>query len=204
MIISTTNSLENAKITNYLGIVSGTDIYLVGGLLGGGLANQELLYTRALNNAINNMTAKAVAKRADAIVGFSTNIVSPGNLNNIIVIATGTAVKVQWNRADTPSTPKPSKTGCIVSAEEQNAREIEEKVEKIEDENLVHTLSKEDSDASTEEKYSREDEEKFEEPENPLPCPHCGIDLAFMGWTENDLKTSQVCPVCGKEISLIQ
>ena len=183
MIISTTNSLENAKITNYLGIVSGTDIYLVGGLLGGGLANQELLYTRALNNAINNMTAKAVAKRADAIVGFSTNIVSPGNLNNIIVIATGTAVKVQWNRADTPSTPKPSKTGCIVSAEEQNAREIEEKVEKIEDENLVPDPSKED-------------------PEKPLPCPHCDVDLAFMGWTENDLKTPQVCPVCGKEILL--
>lgn len=208
MIISTTDSIENSKITKYLGIVSGTDIYSVGGPWGVGLDNQDILYAPALNKAIGKMTERAYKLGANAIVGVSTNIVSPGDLNKIIVVATGTAVVIQAIKtdggADTSTTPKPSKTVCDVSAEEQNAREIEEKVEKIEDENLVHTLSKEDSDASTEEKYSREDEEKFEEPENPLPCPHCGIDLAFMGWTENDLKKSQVCPVCGKVISFIQ
>ena len=51
MIISTTDSIKNSKTTNYPGVVSGTDIYIVGGLFGGGLANQKKLYTSALNNA---------------------------------------------------------------------------------------------------------------------------------------------------------
>lgn len=92
MLITTTANIENQKIDSYLGVVSGTDIYLVGGLIGGGLANQEKLYTQALENAIAKMTQKAAMLGADAIVGVSTNIVSPGNLNNIIVIVSGTAV----------------------------------------------------------------------------------------------------------------
>lgn len=94
MIISTTGSIDNFKVTDYLGVVSGTDIYLVGGLLGGGLSNQENLYTQALNSAISKMKTKAANLGADAIIGVSTNIVSPGNLNNIIVIVTGTAVSL--------------------------------------------------------------------------------------------------------------
>jgi uncharacterized protein YbjQ (UPF0145 family) len=93
MILTTTPTVEGKRIKEYLGIVSGTDIYLVGGLFGGGLANQENLFGSALNSATSTMKSKAFG--ADAIVGIRTEVLSPGNLNNIIVVVTGTAVKLE-------------------------------------------------------------------------------------------------------------
>lgn len=92
MIITTTNNIEGLNIRKYLGIVSGTEIYLVGGFIGGGLVNQEGLYTNALRLAIGRMEEKARELGADAIVGVSTNFTSPGGLNSMIVAVTGTAV----------------------------------------------------------------------------------------------------------------
>ena len=93
MLKTTTENIEGKKIENYLGVVSGTDIYLAGGVLGGGMANQEKLYGKAVNTAMLHLESKAIQLGADAIVGISVNLVSPGNANNIIVVVTGT-VKV--------------------------------------------------------------------------------------------------------------
>lgn len=93
--ITTTDHFDNAEITEYLGVVTGTDIYLVGGLIGGGLANQEKLFGNAFNAAKAKMLQKARERGGNAVVGISVNVSSPGNLNNIIVIVTGTAVKVE-------------------------------------------------------------------------------------------------------------
>lgn len=90
MILTTTPSVEGKTIKKYLGVVTGTDIYLVGGLIGGGLANQENLFGSAYKNACEKMKAKM--PNADAIVNIQVQVASPGNLNNIIVIVTGTAV----------------------------------------------------------------------------------------------------------------
>jgi uncharacterized protein YbjQ (UPF0145 family) len=95
MIITTTQSIENHEIEAYLDIVTGTDIYLVGGLLGGGLVNQENLYTNAFQNAKAKMAKKAANLKADAIIGFTTNVTSAANANNIIVITSGTAVTLR-------------------------------------------------------------------------------------------------------------
>lgn len=94
MIITTTNSVEGNEITEYLGLVYGTDIYLVGGLVGGGLVNQENLFGTAYKSAVEKMISKAEAVNANAIVGIQTNYTAPGNRNNMIVVVTGTAVKV--------------------------------------------------------------------------------------------------------------
>lgn len=93
--ITTTDHFDNAEITEYLGMVTGTDIYLVGGLVGGGLANQENLFGNAFNAAKAKMLKKARERGGNAVVGTSVTVTSPGNLNNIIVIVTGTAVKVE-------------------------------------------------------------------------------------------------------------
>lgn len=93
--ITTTERFENAEIEEYLGTVSGTDIYLVGGVLGGGMANQENLFGTAFAAAKSKMLSKAKERGGNAVVGMSVNVCSPGNLNNIIVIVTGTAVKVE-------------------------------------------------------------------------------------------------------------
>lgn len=92
MIITTTDNIADRKIRKYLGIVSGTDIYLVGGAFGGGLANQEELYSTALKKAMDKMEKKARSLGADAIIGVSANFTSPGGLNSMILVITGTAV----------------------------------------------------------------------------------------------------------------
>ncbi len=91
MIITTTDSIADRKIKKYLGIVSGTDIYLVVGMLGGA-ANQETLYSVALKEAIDKMVKKADKLGADAIIGVTVNYTSPGGLNSMILAVTGTAV----------------------------------------------------------------------------------------------------------------
>lgn len=94
-IVTKTDNIEGKKITKYFGTVSGTHIYLVGGLLGGGFASQEKLFGAAYNTAENLMIKKAIDKGADAIVSIQTSIVSPGGVNDIIVIVQGTAVKTE-------------------------------------------------------------------------------------------------------------
>lgn len=42
---------------------------------------------------------------------------------------------------------------------------------------------------------------EYREPEKKLPCPECGADLDFMGWTEEDLQNEQICPLCDKKIT---
>ena len=95
MILTTTASVEGKRIKKYLGVVTGTDIYLVGGILGGGLANQENLFGAAYQKACSKMEEKAKQKHANAVVGIQTQVLSPGNLNNIIVVVTGTAVSLE-------------------------------------------------------------------------------------------------------------
>lgn len=95
IIVTTTAYVEGKKIKEYIDVVSGTDIYLVGGVFGGGLVNQENLYGSALTKAKSKMKSKALALGADAIVGVQVAVVSPGELNDIIVIVNGTAVKLE-------------------------------------------------------------------------------------------------------------
>lgn len=95
--ITTTETFSNGEIEEYLGVVSGTDIYLIGGLVGGGLASQEGLIDAALKKAKKSMMGKALTLGANAIVGMSFAITSSGNTNYIIFAATGTAVKVKFN-----------------------------------------------------------------------------------------------------------
>lgn len=93
MILTTTPYVEGKKVSRYRGVVSGTDIYMVGGLLGGGLVSQESLFQMAQQTAIKHMIKKALS--ADAIIGIHTELVSPGGANFIIVVVTGTAVDLE-------------------------------------------------------------------------------------------------------------
>lgn len=94
MILTTTERITNKSVKEYLGLVTGTDIYLVGGLMGGGLANQEKLFTAAFNNAKGHMTTRATQLGADAVIGINYTVSAPGNTANIIVTVMGTAVKL--------------------------------------------------------------------------------------------------------------
>lgn len=92
MILTTTQSIEGKEIAEYLGLVTGTDIYLVGGFLGGGLSNQEKLFSTAYKSACSKLSDKASALGADSVVGINVTVSSPGTTGHIIVTVTGTAV----------------------------------------------------------------------------------------------------------------
>ena len=93
--MTTTDSFEGYTIEEYLGTVFGTDIYLVGGLVGGGLTNQENLYGSAFQTAKNKMFEKAREIGANAIVGIETQFTGCGTTANMILTVTGTAVKIK-------------------------------------------------------------------------------------------------------------
>ena len=44
--------------------------------------------------------------------------------------------------------------------------------------------------------------EKFTAESDVVVCPECGEELAFMGWSDEELKEKQECPMCKKEIIL--
>lgn len=95
MILTTTNDVKGYNIIEYIGIVAGTDIYLIGGVFGGGMANQENLYTDALSRAISNLRQNAEVMGANGVIGIQSNITSTGGTNSLILTLTGTAVKIE-------------------------------------------------------------------------------------------------------------
>ena len=105
MILTTTPNVEGKQIKEYKGLVVGTDFYLGGGVLGGGLGNQEKLFGRGFENACTKMKTKASAMDADAIVGINYTVSSPGTTGNIIVTVTGTAVTLGEKEVETDELP---------------------------------------------------------------------------------------------------
>lgn len=105
MIISTTPSIEGKKITQYLGLVSGSsivgtsvlrDIFAkVADFAGGRVSTYESELKRARAQAIGEMRAEASKLGANAIVGVDLDFESLGEKGSILMVsATGTAVIV--------------------------------------------------------------------------------------------------------------
>ena len=91
--ITTCEKIENREIESYLGIVYSTGIYIVGGLLGGGLVNQEILFGTEYDRAMNRMYQKAILLGGNAVIGMQTALTSAANY--IILTVSGTAVKLK-------------------------------------------------------------------------------------------------------------
>jgi len=66
---------------------------------------------------------------------------------------------------------------------------------KIEKSPLITTAVK-----ASESRTQPKDKANNEELPPAWPCPECGENLEFMGWSEDELKEKQTCPFCGKEI----
>lgn len=107
MVLTTTNNIENFKIVDYLGIVTGT-------FYGSSYSHKDMKlsfkdmfnsakYTEAYMSGIENLKEKAFqnlkenAKKlgANAVVGISLDIETVANSTTMLVSITGTAVKVQ-------------------------------------------------------------------------------------------------------------
>ena len=100
MIITTTPTIEGKSIKEYIGLVSGADLYNAGGLIGGGYTSGG--QTMYFQNAVSKATSKMIesARFADAIVGVQVVIGSSAGMNQVIVTVTGTAVFLEDSQYD--------------------------------------------------------------------------------------------------------
>jgi len=103
MILSTTPTLENKKITSYLGIVTGEaiiganlfrDIFAgIRDIVGGRSGTYEEVLREAKDNAMAEMADNARRLGANAIVGIDLDYETVGhNGSMLMVTASGTAV----------------------------------------------------------------------------------------------------------------
>jgi len=105
MTITTTDEIEGKRITQYLGLVSGTSIIgtsfvrdffaKVVDFTGGRVSTYESELKRARLSAINEMRAEASKLGANAIVGVRIDFEALGEKGSILMVcASGTAVIV--------------------------------------------------------------------------------------------------------------
>ena len=109
MLVTTTHTLQDRKVTNYLGLVTGEsilganiirDVFAgIRDIVGGRSAAYEEELRRARDVAIDEMAMEAEALGANAVVGvdldYETIQVGRGG-TMLMVSASGTAVKVRW------------------------------------------------------------------------------------------------------------
>lgn len=104
MLITTTNVIEGKQVTQYHGLVSGEaimganifkDIFAsIRDIVGGRSQAYEQELQKAKQIAIEEMTAKAQAMGANAVIGVDIDYesISMGSSNMLMVAASGTAV----------------------------------------------------------------------------------------------------------------
>jgi len=107
MILTTTHNIENFKIVDYLGIVTGTaydSSYTTNGQKMSfkdmfSMSKYREIYTLGLENikekAFQNLKDNAIKLGANAVVGIQIDVEPLVNSATLIVSITGTAVKVK-------------------------------------------------------------------------------------------------------------
>lgn len=105
MIVTTTNNIEGKTVDAYLGVISseviiGANIFkdILGGLrdvFGGRSGTYERVMEEAKENAMRELTDKARALGANAIVGIDLDFETIGGTGSMLMVsASGTAVRL--------------------------------------------------------------------------------------------------------------
>ncbi len=94
MILTTTDSVKNLEIGEYLDIVSAMGMYLAGSkITGGSTVSQDELYETCFEKTKDKLIKRAINLGADAIVGMTVNYVSKDDTNDMVISINGTAVR---------------------------------------------------------------------------------------------------------------
>ncbi len=104
MILTTTHTLENKNITEYLGLVSGEaiiganlfkDLFAsITDIVGGRSSSYESVLKEAKENALKEIEENAQRLGANAVVGIDLDYETIGNRGSMLMVsASGTAVK---------------------------------------------------------------------------------------------------------------
>jgi uncharacterized protein YbjQ (UPF0145 family) len=104
MLTTTTNSIEGHPVKEYLGVISaetiiGANIFkdLFAGIrdiVGGRSGTYERVLQEAKQTAMKELVDKASAMNANAVIGIDLDFETVGSGNMLMVIATGTAVRI--------------------------------------------------------------------------------------------------------------
>ncbi len=98
MILTTTNSIENHVIQDYLGIVTGVDVDMPKATLTFNMKKYYDSFEKKINEvketAFQNLKDNAIKLNANAVVGINLDIETSSSNGLIMVSITGTAVKV--------------------------------------------------------------------------------------------------------------
>src|SRR6187397_2921879 len=104
MLTTTTNNIEGRPVREYLGVISaetiiGANIFkdLFAGIrdiVGGRSGTYEKVLQEAKQTAMQELVAKAVSMGANAVIGIDLDFETVGSGNMLMVIATGTAVRI--------------------------------------------------------------------------------------------------------------
>jgi uncharacterized protein YbjQ (UPF0145 family) len=106
MILSTTNTLDGKKITQYCGIVSGESIIganifkdfmaSITDIVGGRASSYEKVLREAKDNAMTELEENARLLGANAVIGIDLDYESLGSNGSMLMVsASGTAVKYE-------------------------------------------------------------------------------------------------------------
>lgn len=99
MVLTTTHNIENFKIVDYLGIVTGVSMKMRDTKAFSGIKTQTNLMEKALNElkeeAFQELQKNAKSLGGNAVVGIHIDFESVGSGLYFGVSVTGTAVKVQ-------------------------------------------------------------------------------------------------------------
>ncbi len=106
MLHTTTNQLEDRKVKEYLGVVSGDSIIganavkdffaSITDIFGGRSGNYEKVLNEAKENALNDLDEKAKELGADSVVGVDLDYEVLGKGGGMLMVsASGTAVKTE-------------------------------------------------------------------------------------------------------------
>jgi uncharacterized protein YbjQ (UPF0145 family) len=104
MLTTTTHSIEGRPVREYLGVISaetiiGANIFkdLFAGIrdiVGGRSGTYERVLQEAKQTAMRELEERAVSMGANAVIGIDLDFETVGSGNMLMVIASGTAVKI--------------------------------------------------------------------------------------------------------------
>jgi uncharacterized protein YbjQ (UPF0145 family) len=104
MLTTTTNTIEGKPVKEYLGVISaetiiGANIFKdifagIRDIVGGRSGTYERVLQEAKQTAMKELTDKAASMGAHAVIGIDLDFETVGSGNMLMVIATGTAVKL--------------------------------------------------------------------------------------------------------------
>lgn len=142
MILTTTDSVRNFEIGEYLDIVSAMGMYLAGSkITGGSTVSQDELYETCFKKTKDKLIKCAAKLGADAIVGLTVNYVSKDDTNDMVISLNGTAVRFK-NTKEWEKTRKQQEQNSVSEVVEEEVELTEQQKQELNFRNVCDELTK--------------------------------------------------------------